>query len=251
MMPVYGLAENVVASCFPALGSEPRVDTVDREALEQTQFASPSRPERGRSRRVTSVGRPLVGQRLRIVDGADAPVAERVVGAVQISGACVMKEYRKRPMESVSVFTKDGWLRTGDLGYLAGGDLFIVGREKDIIKKNGAKYDAADIQGVVSAVHGARAGGAAVFSVDDPECGTEAIVAVVETRLSRTDDLDALKAAVAREVRQVFGTSLDRVVLVPVGSLAKSTSGKVRNAACRDAFLRGTVRELQVLGASE
>jgi acyl-CoA synthetase (AMP-forming)/AMP-acid ligase II len=239
LCPAYGLAENTVACCLPEHGKGPRIDRVDRALLEREQMATPARGDSVRVREIVSVGKPLVGQRIRVVDEGERPVGERQVGNVQVAGASVMKGYRGRPEQTRAALTSDGWLRTGDLGYLADGELFIVGREKELIKKAGARYDAADMQAALGAVPGVRRGGATVFGVEDVVSGTERIVAAVETRLTAKSELRDLRLALFAEVRRAFGTNLDDLLLVQPQTLPKSTSGKIRGAECKRMYLEG------------
>ena len=158
-----------------------------------------------------------------------------------------MKGYRGRPEETQAAVTSEGWLRTGDLGYVADGELFIVGRAKELIKKAGARYDAADMQSALGFLPGVRPGGATVFGVEDARTGTERIVAAVETRLATKAELHDLRLALFAEVRRAFGTNLDELLLVEPGALAKSTSGRIRSAECKRLYLEGKLARREEL----
>jgi acyl-CoA synthetase (AMP-forming)/AMP-acid ligase II len=241
LRPVYGLAENVVGCTF---SSGVRIDRIDRSCFDRAGVAQLATMESAAVREVASVGTPLDGQSVRIARDGEAESPERVVGEVQISGNCIMKAYHRRPRETENAFSADGWLRTGDLGYIADGELFIVGRSKDVIKRAGARLDAADVQAIVGALAGVRDGRCAVFGVLRPSRGTEELVIVAETRLKRQDELSCLKDRVVQAVRQGFAITPDVVCLVRPGRLARSTSGKIRNAECRRRFVDGALASL-------
>jgi fatty-acyl-CoA synthase len=244
MMPVYGLAENVLACTFPPLGRAPRVDQVDRAALEGRGLAEPASVN---PRRIASVGRPLPGQEVRVVDSAERAIGERTVGHIQIRGSSVMRAYCARPDETRAAFTPDRWLRTGDLGYLADGELFIVGREKEVIKRAGAKYDAADMQSVVGEVEGVKAGGVSVFGLESAQSGREQVIVVAESQ-NRHPEPEVLRRAIERAVVRVYSLTPDDVVIVKRGTLPKTSSGKLRNDVCRRRYLGGILN--RVGGAS-
>ena len=144
-----------------------------------------------------------------------------------------MKGYFRREAETRLHFTDDGWLRTGDVGYLHAGELYVVGRIKEIVKKAGAQYDAADMAHTVSNIRGIRAGCVAVFNVEDSAVGTEVIVVVAETFIKDSEDLIRLAAEVRSRIAQIFSTSPDVVRFVEQGTLPKTSSGKVQVSECR------------------
>ena len=161
-----------------------------------------------------------------------------------------MKGYLRGAAASENPAHRDGWLGTGDVGYLADGELYVVGRTKDVIKKAGSRYDAADIQALVSEVPGVRAGRVAAFGIENAERGVEELVIVAETRLSAADELDALANALRRTVTRTFATGIDVICLVPPNELARTSSGKVRVQACRQKYLeRGLQSVLLARGA--
>jgi acyl-CoA synthetase (AMP-forming)/AMP-acid ligase II len=236
MYPVYGLAENVLAACFPDCGRAPLVDWVDRRTLETRGVAQPVEKDSGSARPLVSVGRPLMKQHVRIVDDNGNAAKERTVGEIQIRGPSLMKGYHGKKVETADAFSADGWLRTGDLGYLAQGELYVTGRQKDIVKKAGAKYDAADIQAVVGAVSGVRPGCVAVFGIESDSRGTEQLVIVAEARFQTALELKRLRGEIRREINRVYALAIDVVELVAPGTLPKSSSGKIRTAECRSLY---------------
>jgi acyl-CoA synthetase (AMP-forming)/AMP-acid ligase II len=148
-----------------------------------------------------------------------------------------MRGYHRNVEETNRTFTSDGWLKTGDLGYMSDGELYIVGRSKDVVKKAGAKYDAADVQAVVGGVAGVRAGCVAAFSVESAVRGTEELVVLAETREENAELRRHIAVAITRAVLGTFGTGVDILRLLSPGVLLKTSSGKVRTDACRSEFL--------------
>jgi acyl-CoA synthetase (AMP-forming)/AMP-acid ligase II len=239
LKPSYGLAEHVAACCAPPRHVAPRLDTVDRVALERQGLAKPVSPNVDRARTLPSVGMPLAGHELCIVDRAGRVAADRQVGEIHARGPSVMKGYYRNPAESARALGDDGWLKTGDLGYLAEGFLYVVGRIKDVIKKGGSTFDAADVLGVVSGVRGVRAGCVSVFGSADAESGTEQLVIVAETRLEAPSEIALLRQRIVAEVMRVLAVRPDAVHFVTPDTLPKSTSGKIKNAECRRRWLDG------------
>ncbi len=230
--PVYGLAESALAVTFSDEG-ERIVDDVDAEALEDDGRARPAIAG-ARSRRFISVGRPLPTQRVRIIDGAGRVCPDRIVGEVTVSGPSVMLGYFNRPEETASTLA-DGWLRTGDLGYLADGRLYLTGRLKDLIIRHGRNYYPPDIELVIAGTEGVVRGGSAVFSLADP--AEPWVIAVAETRVRRAIELDALARRIRERCHDAFLFGPDRVCLVAPGGIPRTTSGKVRRQECRQLYI--------------
>ena len=243
VLPVYGLAENALAVSFAELGAPLRIDYIDREQLEQRKRAV-AVADRENARPVVSVGRALAGQGLRVSDRRGRALPERAVGEVQVAGACVMKGYYRNPRATLRAFTRDRWLRTGDRGYVSGGELFLVGRTKDLIKRHGVSLDPVDIQLAVGSLLGVRTSGVAAFGFADPEAGTDHLVLAVETTVNGSKALRELRQEIMAAVLQQCRVRPDDVLFVKRGNLPRTTSGKVRNTECRRRFLS---RELAVI----
>lgn len=240
MCPVYGLAECAVGLTAPPPGREPWVDVVSRDVLQIDGVARPTADEPSVS--FVSCGPPLPGHELRIVDERGAVVAERVQGQVEFRGPSVSAGYFRRPDATASIKTKDGWTRTGDLGYLAQGEFFITGRGKDIIIRAGRNLYPQELEELSSAVTGVRAGCVAAFGVASGVSGTERVVIVAETREDDPVARERLTQAIASRVAGAVGVPPDEVYLVRPGSVLKTSSGKVRRAATREALLGGRLK---------
>jgi fatty-acyl-CoA synthase len=223
--PVYGLAEATVAVTFPRLLGATQVDRVDRRRLEGEGRAVPC--EAGPSAiELVGVGRPLPGTELRIVrDGA--PAGEREVGEIEVRAPSLMDGYYGEPDATAQTMTADGWLQTGDLGYAAGGSLFVTGRSKDVIIKGGHNLLPAAIEEVAGGVAGIRAGCVAAVGVASEQRATELVYVVCETKAAAESERTQLSRAV-REALRLRGIAVDRVVLVAPGTIPRTTSGKIR-----------------------
>lgn len=236
-LPVYGLAEATLAAAFTPLDRGARIDEVDAAALTATGRAEPVRPGRP-ARRVVSCGRPLPGSEVRIVDPADGlPLPERREGEITLRGLGVMRGYLEDPGSTAEAL-RDGWLRTGDLGYLADGELHVTGRRKSVLIRAGRKYHAADLEAAAERVPGVRRGCSAAFSVDG--AAREELVLVVEHARGAAGDAD-LARRVGAAVAEREGVVLDRVHVAPPRSVPKTSSGKVQRGACRELLLAGAL----------
>lgn len=241
MCPAYGLAESSVALTVPPIGRGPRVDRVAREPFERLREARPAVPGDQNTLRFVSCGRPLPGHEVRIVDGGGRPVGERIEGRIEFRGPSVMSGYFRNPEATRAVLHGD-WMDSGDLGYWADGELFITGRQKDIIIKAGRNLYPQEVEEVVGDVPGIRKGCVAAFGLSDPEAGTERLVVVAESRETMPERIEALRAAILDRVVTVIGIPPDMVVISQPGSVPKTSSGKLRRSATREAYLRGEIQ---------
>jgi 1-acyl-sn-glycerol-3-phosphate acyltransferase len=211
-----------------------RVDRVRRDRLEQAGLAVPD----PNGQAFVSVGRPLPGHEVKIVDEAGSPAGERVQGRIRFRGPSMMQGYFRRP-EATAAITFDGWLDTGDLGYWAGGELYITGRSKDVILKAGRNLHPHDIESAASEVEGVRKGCVAAFGAADPRQGTERLVVAAETRETSREARERLRAAVEERVLEAVGIPADDIVFLAPGALPKTSSGKLRRAECRRLYEEG------------
>ena len=238
MTPVYGLAESSVGLAFPPLGRGPLIDRIDRAALSRSGIARPAGADDAHAQRIVSCGLPLPGHALRIVDTDGRELPERTLGRLQFQGPSATLGYFRNPEASQSLFD-NGWLNTGDLGYLAAGELYLTGREKDIIIRGGRNLYPQELEEAVSRLPGVRRGGVAVFPATDAQSGTERLVVLAEIR----EDTDANRAHILTAINglavDLIGMPADDIVLAPPRTVLKTSSGKVRRAACRERYERG------------
>ncbi len=237
--PVYGLAENAVGLAFPPLLRGPLIDRIDRLRLARTGEAEPvAGPE---ALAVVACGRPLPGHEIRVVDATGREQPERREGRIEFRGPSATSGYFRNPEATRRLF-RDGWLDTGDMGYIAGGELYVTGRVKDIIIRGGQHIHPQEAETAIGIVPGIRKGCVSVFGVPDRAAGTEKVVVLAETRESDPQKQEALRRAVAGTMAALHGAPPDDIVLAPPHTVPKTSSGKLRRAACRDLYLHGTVR---------
>ncbi|BBL70454.1 AMP-binding protein [Methylogaea oryzae] len=244
MTPVYGLAENSVGLSFPPLRRGPLFDCVDRGALASSGRAVPS-PAGGRGGegggdtiRFPACGMALPGHEIRIVDAAGREVPEREQGSLEFRGPSATSGYYRNPEATRALF-RDGWIKSGDLAYMAGGEVYITGRVKDVIIHAGRNIYPHELEGAVGQLPGIRAGCVAVFGCSDAASGTEKLVVMAESRESEPDAREALCLQVNEAAVELVGMPPDEVVLVPPHTVLKTSSGKIRRAACRELYESG------------
>lgn len=235
--PVYGMAENALAVTFPPPGRGPKYDTVDRTSFESSGRAVTVPPETENALEHISVGRSLPDHDVRVCGEDGQVMPEGQLGEIEIRGPSLMQGYYKNE-QATSEVMRDGWLRTGDLGYLKENELYVTGRRKEMIIKGGKNYFPQDIETAAGAVDGIRVGCCAAFGVFNSPRGTEDLILVCETRL-KGDARSGLVEAVRREVRECCGTSPDEVVLVLPGSVPKTSSGKIQRGLASQRYLSG------------
>ena len=240
MCPVYGLAEASVALAIPRLGVPPRIDHVTRESFDRTRIAEPADPGDPGALRIVGCGLPLPGHEIRIVDEAGRVLAERAEGRIEFRGPSVTRGYFRNPAATHDAF-HDGWMDSGDLGYIAHGDLFVTGRRKDLIIKAGRNLYPQELEEIVGGLTGIRRGCVAAFGVPDPAIGTERLVVIAESREKTAAERSRLEAAARDRIVAALGVPADTVVIGPPGMVLKTSSGKIRRAATREAYLRGDV----------
>ncbi len=235
MLPVYGLAESSLAVTFTPQGERMRYETVDRQALADGE-AVISVGEGAIT--VVSVGLPVPGTDVAVVDEQGRVLRDRQVGHIVCRGPSVMEGYFQDPEKTAEVLL-DGWLWTGDLGYFVDGWLHITGRAKDLIIIRGRNYYAEDLEVQAEQVTGVRIGSVVAFGVYDEEKAQDVVVVVCETRLTDEAERSVLADAVMQQVQQASGVNVDEVVTVEPGTIPKTSSGKRQRGLTRVRYLAG------------
>ncbi len=238
--PVYGLAECSVGLAFPPLGRGPRIDAIDREALLRERRAVPVDEGGSEVVRVPACGRALPGHEIRIVDEAGGELADRRVGRLQFRGPSATSGYYRNAEATARLF-RDGWLDSGDYAYLVEGEAYLTGRVKDLIIRGGRNLYPYELEEAVGEIPGVRKGCVAVFASTDPANATERLVVMAETREQDEAVREALRQRINEAAIDVIGMPADEIMLAPPHSVMKTSSGKIRRAASREAFERGEV----------
>lgn len=247
-VPSYGLAEATLAVSFAPLDRGVAVERLDMERLEGEGRAVPATASTLRARDFVRCGSVLPGHELEVHGENGEVLPERRVGRIVVRGPSLMQEYFRRPLATRAVLTAGGWLDTGDLGYLADGEIVITGRAKDILLVNGRNIAPQDLEWTVEhEVAGLRGGDVAAFAVDREE--GETVVLLVQCRSGGSATREALRSDVEAVVRKVHGVEC-RVVLVPHNSLPYTSSGKLSRTRARQLYLDGAFAESPSLGVA-
>lgn len=238
--PAFGMAEVCIGGTFPQRGQGLRMDVVDREVLENEHRAVEVDPAAPAARELALLGAPVPGLKIQIIDPATGQeLGDRHVGELLIAGTSLTSGYYRRP-EATAELLRDGWLHTGDLAYTLDGELVICGRIKDVIIIGGRNIYPQDVERVVNAVEGVRAGNTIAFGIDG-RAGAQQIIVVSETRDGHSE---ALITAISEAVTAEIGVPATEVVLVEPGSIPKTSSGKLQRSGCKRAWQAGELQRL-------
>lgn len=246
MRPAYGMAEVTLMASFSSDG--PRYLDADVDALEQHRYV----PATARAVALVSSGPPAMGVEVRIVDPATAnPLPEDAVGEIWLRSPSVASGYYRRPVQTAEQFqaqNADGegpYLRTGDLGLLHDGELFVTGRLKDLLIANGRNLYPQDIEEFVQDVHPAVTGSrGCAISVDVDDAERLVLIQAVKTELLGDMRCDELAAAVKTAVARGFEIPAPGVVFVERAGIHLTTSGKVQRASMRAALMKGELTDV-------
>ena len=234
LAPVYGLAECSVGLAVSPPGRGPLIDRVWREALAAGE-ALRADDDDIHALQLVACGRPLPGHDVRIVDASGVELPPRRVGRLEFRGPSATRGYY-RNAEATARLIRDGWLDSGDLAYLAEGDIVITGRVKDLIIRGGRNIYPYELEEAVGAIPGVRRGCVAVFGVGAAGQGTEKLVVVAESRETKLAAREELIRRINELAVNLLGTPPDDVVLAPPHAVLKTSSGKIRRSATREMY---------------
>ena len=244
LSPVYGLAESSVGLAFPPLGRGPVIDRIKRTPLIESGRAVPAAEGDNNTLKFVACGQPLPGHQIRIVDDSGRELPDRHQGELQFKGPSVTSGYFRDPERSRSLF-KGEWLDSGDLAYIAEGDVFITSRIKDIIIRGGRNVYPHELEEAVANIAGIRRGCIAVFAARDRDSGTERLIVLAESRQKDAATKEQLRLQIINTAVDLLGIPPDDVVIAPPGTVLKTSSGKLRRAASRELYERGELGKAQ------
>jgi acyl-CoA synthetase (AMP-forming)/AMP-acid ligase II len=233
VMPAYGMAEATLAMTFHTRGTPLKVHTLDGEVFRSEGRVTPPKDDEVVLGFV-SCGKAFSGHAIGITDSEGNLVGEDQEGEIVFRGPSVTNGYWRNAEATEVCFRKDGWLRTGDLGFVHDGDVYITGRCKDLIILNGRNHHPTTIEWAVADVDGVRKGNVVAFSVPGEE--SEVLVVVAETRPGPPEDT-AQKVAAA--ISEQLSLKVEEVVLLGAGQLPKTSSGKLQRRKTREQYLSG------------
>ncbi|MEO0410613.1 MAG: fatty acyl-AMP ligase [Pseudomonadota bacterium] len=260
-MPSYGLAECVLAVSFMPAGRGIMCDMVEEDALtgepishgghkpaamKLTNGSNGHANGSQRFRAVVNCGVPLPDLEVEIRSSNDDAMDEKEIGRVLVRGPAVMRGYFNDEESTRAVLSPDGWLDTGDMGYLMDGCLYVVGRIKDMIIVNGRNHWPQDIEWAVEQLPGLRSGDIAAISLTN-ERGEEVPAVLVQCRPSDPESQEQLRSQVRRKVQSETGIAV-QVELVPPRTLPRTSSGKLSRSKARDRFISGGIVPLAAAG---
>jgi len=234
-LPSYGLAEATLAVTIMPPGEGIVVELVEETELSGGQ-AVQDRPQRYRA--IVNCGKPVMGMVVEIRDEFGGLLPERTIGKVWTTGPSLMVGYFRDP-EATEACMTDGWLDTGDMGYLSDGYLYIVGRAKDMIIINGKNHWPQDIEWAVEQLPGFKQGDIAAFAITTTG-GEEAPAVLVHCRVSDNIERARLREEIRERVRSITGMNCV-VELVPPRSLPRTSSGKLSRSKARTLYLSGEI----------
>ena len=239
--PSYGLAEATLAVSLMPPGEGIRLELVEETVLNGGAPGADGRPRRYRA--VVNCGKAVEGMQIEIRGEDGSPLPDRGIGRVFVHGTSVMHSYYRDP-ESTDACLKDGWLDTGDMGYMSDGYIFIVGRAKDMIIINGRNHWPQDIEWAVEQLPGFKSGDIAAFAITGPS-GEETPAVLVHCRVSDPHERGRLREDIKERVRAITGIT-PVVELVPPRSLPRTSSGKLSRTKARNLYLSGEIQPYDI-----
>ncbi|MFT7578577.1 MAG: fatty-acyl-CoA synthase [Myxococcota bacterium] len=237
IFPVYGMAEATLAMTFSHLDEPLVTDVIDAEVYaDEGRAVAASKHGDRPVLEFVGCGYAFPDHGVHIIDSDGKVLDDRTTGEIVFTGPSVAAGYLDNPEATANIFRADG-LRTGDLGYVDNGHLFVTGRKKDLIILNGRNYDPQSIEWIVADIPGIRQGNVIAFS--RPGANTEELVVVAETK--HEADLETLIAEARRVIRHEFSLNPADIVLTGPGTLPKTTSGKLQRQKARQQYIAGTL----------
>ncbi|HEX7600754.1 MAG TPA: AMP-binding protein, partial [Polyangiaceae bacterium] len=236
-LPVYGMAECTLAVSFAEPGALHTM-SVDRARLEHDGVVIAASGDDARE--VVSVGAPVAGTSVRVADETGRTLPSGRVGVLRVAGTSVMNGYFRNDDASARALA-DGWLDTGDLGFIADGRVYVTGRAKDLIIQGGRNVYPYDLERIATEAGDLRAGGVVAFGRTGADSGTESIVLVAESSEKDPAKREALVRELRGAILATLGVKVEDIHLVPLGAVPRTTSGKARRRECARLLETGVI----------
>ncbi len=237
----YAMAENTFAVTQTTPNQPIRRDTINGRLLAEKQIAEPVMPDHEHAVTHMSCGQPLQQTAVRVIDSQNRPLPERHIGQLTIQSPYMLNGYYRR--SDLQPFDNAGWYQTGDMGYLVDGEIFVIGRQKDIIINAGKNIYPQDIEAILNTVDGVHPGRVVVFGVPDEKEGTELLAALVESDAVDLDKQSEIGRRLRQAVAQQSMVTLNFAQVVPPKWLIKTSSGKIGRAANREKWLQSRAKK--------
>jgi acyl-CoA synthetase (AMP-forming)/AMP-acid ligase II len=239
MFPAYGMAEATLAVTFGPLGSGAHAVPFQREALLGANLAIPAGPSEPHPVWLVDLGQPLSLNEIRVVDERQHPVEENHVGHIQVKGRNVTGGYFNNPGETALALS-GGWLRTGDMGFIHKGNLFVTGRMKDIIFVNGINLYAHDLEQMALQIEGLSPGKIVISGCFSEQEGKDQVIVFLVT--AGNDPGMDLCRKIRRHFQTTLGLFIDTFVLIRSTDIPRTSSGKIQRHKLVNRFLMGEFR---------
>ncbi len=237
MKAVYGLAEGTVGVCMPPNHEPIRHVSLDMRSLGVGQKARPLPRNAPGSFLYADVGYPVASCELRIVGAAGECVEEGTVGSIEIRGASVTSGYYRAPEQTRRILNQEGWLNTGDLGFLQDGRLIVMGRQKDVLIFSGQNVYAHDIERIAEEVDGVKPSSAAACGAANAALEAETSLLFLRFRSKDMGQFSRLADRVRQHIHHKMGVLIDHIL--PVAAIPKTTSGKIQRYQLAERYLNG------------
>lgn len=232
----YAMAENVFAVTQSEINSNLKTDEIDRDDFQKLKRANKTSNPKAIIKMVSN-GRPIKNTQIKVISENGDVLSERQVGQIALSSNCMLTEYYNRPEETTKSML-NGWFKTGDLGYIADGELYVSGRIKDMIIVGGKNIYPQDLEYIAMKVEGVLSGRVVAFGLYNEKLGTEEVIVVAESDAKKKEDRERISEAIKREVGQNSAISVKKAYIVKPKWLIKTSSGKIARGANRDKYLK-------------
>jgi fatty-acyl-CoA synthase len=243
-MPSYGMAESTLAVSFSDVSQPIRIDTIDKFTFKLSGRAVPALETHDKDavRSFVVCGKPLPGHEMVVRDETGSVLRDREIGHIFVKGPSLMSGYYHNAEATDAVIAADGFLATGDMGYMLDGEIVITGRAKDLILHNGRNIWPQDIEWAAEQVEPLKSGDVAAFAVEGDD-GQDNVVVLVQCRVTTDAEIEKLRREVSAVVHHSAGVEC-AVVLVPPKSLPFTSSGKLSRAGAKQKYVSGELAEI-------